>query len=133
PLGQARSCHVRPAGADDRTVDEGRRRGGKSRSLHLSGRGALLLLPARDPSGRAGLRPTDVGDHDQGVMPADEGGRAMALPFDTEEYANRLQRLTARMREEKLDAMLLFAQESMYWLTGFDSTGYAFFQTLVVT
>ncbi|MCP8893984.1 Xaa-Pro peptidase family protein [Shinella daejeonensis] len=57
----------------------------------------------------------------------------MALPFDTEEYANRLQRLTARMREEKLDAMLLFAQESMYWLTGFDSTGYAFFQTLVVT
>ena len=57
----------------------------------------------------------------------------MALPFDTEEYANRLQRLTARMREEKLDAMLLFAQESMYWLTGFDSTGYAFFQTLMVT
>ena len=26
--------------------------------------------------------------------------------LDTEEYANRLQRLTARMREEKIDAML---------------------------
>ena len=56
----------------------------------------------------------------------------MALHFDTEEYANRLQRLTSRMREEKLDAMLLFAQESMYWLTGYDTFGYCFFQTLVV-
>ncbi|MDF1634670.1 Xaa-Pro peptidase family protein [Mycoplana sp. MJR14] len=56
----------------------------------------------------------------------------MALHFETEEYANRLQRLTARMREEKLDAMLLFAQESMYWLTGYDTFGYCFFQTLVV-
>ena len=56
----------------------------------------------------------------------------MALQFDTEEYANRLQRLTARMREEKLDAMLLFAQESMYWLTGYDTFGYCFFQCLVV-
>ena len=56
----------------------------------------------------------------------------MALHFDTEEYANRLQRLTSRMREEKLDAVLLFAQESMYWLTGYDTFGYCFFQTLVV-
>ncbi|MFT4160461.1 M24 family metallopeptidase [Shinella sp.] len=56
----------------------------------------------------------------------------MALHFDSEEYANRLQRLTSRMREEKLDAMLLFAQESMYWLTGYDTFGYFFFQTLVV-
>ncbi|MFC3076286.1 M24 family metallopeptidase [Shinella pollutisoli] len=56
----------------------------------------------------------------------------MALHFDAEEYTNRLQRLTARMREEKLDAMLLFAQESMYWLTGYDTFGYCFFQTLVV-
>ena len=56
----------------------------------------------------------------------------MALHFDSEEYANRLQRLTARMREEKIDAMLLFAQESMYWLTGYDTFGYCFFQTLVV-
>lgn len=56
----------------------------------------------------------------------------MALHFDREEYANRLQRLTSRMREEKLDAMLLFAQESMYWLTGYDTFGYCFFQTLVV-
>lgn len=57
----------------------------------------------------------------------------MALHFSTAEYGERLQRLRSRMQAEKLDAMLLFAQESMYWLTGFDTFGYCFFQTLVVT
>jgi len=57
----------------------------------------------------------------------------MALHFDPAEYAARLTRLTEKMRAEKLDAMLLFAQESMYWLTGYDTFGYCFFQTLVVT
>ncbi len=56
----------------------------------------------------------------------------MALHFAEEEYASRLARLAARMQEEKLDALLLFAQESMYWLTGYDTFGYCFFQTLVV-
>ncbi|MFN7024622.1 MAG: M24 family metallopeptidase [Pseudorhizobium sp.] len=57
----------------------------------------------------------------------------MALHFDRSEYSERLARLLERMREEKLDAMLLFAQESMYWLTGYDTFGYCFFQTLIVT
>jgi len=56
----------------------------------------------------------------------------MALHFDRPEFAVRLARLTVKMREEKLDALLLFAQESMYWLTGYDTFGYCFFQTLVV-
>src|SRR6187551_3971742 len=56
----------------------------------------------------------------------------MALHFDRSEYADRLARLTTKMAEEKLDAILLFAQESMYWLTGYDTFGYCFFQTLVV-
>ncbi len=56
----------------------------------------------------------------------------MALHFNESEYTTRLSRLTARMAEQKLDAVLLFAQESMYWLTGYDTFGYCFFQTLVV-
>ncbi|WP_440411552.1 M24 family metallopeptidase [Neorhizobium petrolearium] len=56
----------------------------------------------------------------------------MALHFERSEYADRLTRLTEKMRAEKLDALLLFAQESMYWLTGYDTFGYCFFQTLVV-
>jgi Xaa-Pro dipeptidase len=56
----------------------------------------------------------------------------MGLHFETSEFADRLSRLTQQMQEEKLDAILLFAQESMYWLTGYDTFGYCFFQTLVV-
>ena len=56
----------------------------------------------------------------------------MTLHFSETEYAARLERLKASMAQEKLDAILLFAQESMYWLTGFDTFGYCFFQTLVV-
>jgi Xaa-Pro dipeptidase len=56
----------------------------------------------------------------------------MALHFTHEEFAARLELLKARMKEERLDVMLLFAQESMYWLTGYDTFGYCFFQTLVV-
>lgn len=56
----------------------------------------------------------------------------MTLHFSETEYASRLDQLKARMATEKLDAVLLFAQESMYWLTGYDTFGYCFFQTLVV-
>lgn len=56
----------------------------------------------------------------------------MALHFHESEFSARRARLMARMAEEKLDALLLFAQESMYWLTGFDSFGYCFFQSLIV-
>jgi len=56
----------------------------------------------------------------------------MALHFEREEYAARLEKLKDSMRAEKLDAMLLFAQESMYWLTGYDTFGFCFFQCLVV-
>ena len=55
----------------------------------------------------------------------------MALHFSEGEFAVRSEKLLQRMREEKLDAMLLFAQESMYWLTGYDTFGFCFFQCLV--
>lgn len=56
----------------------------------------------------------------------------MALHFTPEEYAARRDRLMLSMVENKLDAMLLFSQESMYWLTGYDTFGFCFFQCLVV-
>ena len=56
----------------------------------------------------------------------------MALHFTKDEFAARLDLLKLRMKEEKLEALLLFAQESMYWLTGYDTFGYCFFQCLVV-
>src|SRR5690606_35124899 len=54
------------------------------------------------------------------------------LHFEQEEFAARRDRLILKMEEEKLDALLLFAQESMYWLTGYDTFGFCFFQCLVV-
>jgi Xaa-Pro dipeptidase len=57
----------------------------------------------------------------------------MALHFTAEEFARREAALSASMAEAGVDAMLLFAQESMYWLTGYDTFGFCFFQCLVVT
>ncbi|POF29786.1 M24 family metallopeptidase [Roseibium marinum] len=57
----------------------------------------------------------------------------MALHFSEAEFESRFEKLKAAMEAEKLDAMLLFAQESMYWLTGYDTFGFCFFQCLVVT
>lgn len=56
----------------------------------------------------------------------------MALHFPSTEFAERLKRLQTAMQAKKLDAMFLFAQESMYWLTGYDTFGFCFFQCLVV-
>jgi len=57
---------------------------------------------------------------------------SMAIHFELSEFARRLKRTQAAMGEAGLDAMLLFAQESMYWLTGYDTFGFCFFQCLVL-
>jgi Xaa-Pro dipeptidase len=57
----------------------------------------------------------------------------VALHFTPAEFARRKAALLAAMARQDLDALLLFQQESMYWLTGFDTFGFCFFQCLVVT
>jgi len=57
----------------------------------------------------------------------------MALHFETAEFEARKARALEEMARRNLDAMLLFAPESQYWLTGFDSFGFVFFQCLVLT
>ena len=56
----------------------------------------------------------------------------MALHFERSEFDARRDRLMIEMAEKKLDAIVLFAQESMYWLTGYDTFGFCFFQALVM-
>lgn len=56
-----------------------------------------------------------------------------ALPFPRAEHEGRLSRLRAELRDRGCDAMLVFAQESHFWLTGYDTGGYVFFQCAVVT
>ena len=56
----------------------------------------------------------------------------MGLHFSAEEFKNRKDKVIKLLKQEKLDALLMFRQESMYWLTGYDTFGYVFFQTLVL-
>ena len=56
----------------------------------------------------------------------------MALHFTKKEFQKRKLNILRSMKEQNLDALLMFRQESMYWLTGYDTFGYVFFQTLVL-
>ncbi len=57
----------------------------------------------------------------------------MALHFTIEEFEARRGALTGRLTAAGLDGLLIFRQESMFWLTGYDTFGYVFFQCLVLT
>ena len=56
----------------------------------------------------------------------------MALHFTKKEFLERKTKVLKSMKEQNLDALLMFRQESMYWLTGYDTFGYVFFQTLIM-
>lgn len=56
----------------------------------------------------------------------------MALHFEASEFEARKARLLEEMENRQLDALLMFAQESMYWLTGYDTFGFCFFQCLIL-
>ncbi len=57
----------------------------------------------------------------------------MALHFTKHEFVGRRQATCHAMSERGLEALLMFRQESMYYLTGYDTFGYVFFQCLVLT
>jgi len=57
----------------------------------------------------------------------------VALHFTKEEFSLRKSKVVAELKSQNLDALLMFKQESMYWLTGYDTFGYVFFQTLILT
>jgi Xaa-Pro dipeptidase len=57
----------------------------------------------------------------------------VALHFEPQEFAARRTLVLEEMARRKLDALLLFAPESHYWLTGYDTFGYCFFQCLIFT
>lgn len=57
----------------------------------------------------------------------------MALHFASSEYLARIERARSALRQRDLAALLIFAQESLYYLTGFDTSGFVFFQCAVLT
>jgi Xaa-Pro dipeptidase len=57
----------------------------------------------------------------------------MPLHFSPAEMVARRAAAGAALKARGLDALLMFRQESMFYLTGYDTFGYVFFQCLVLT
>ena len=57
----------------------------------------------------------------------------MAIHFKKEEFLKRKSKVIEKLKNQNLDGLLMFRQESMYWLTGYDTFGYVYFQCLVLT
>src|SRR5207237_3216883 len=60
-------------------------------------------------------------------VPAPTDGRLM-LHFSKQELAQRRRAACREMARQGLDGLLIFRQESMYYLTGYDTSGYSMFQ-----
>jgi Xaa-Pro aminopeptidase len=54
------------------------------------------------------------------------------LPFDLGTYDDRVRRTRAALREQGLDAIVVTLPDAIFWLTGFDTIGYLWSQSLVV-
>ena len=54
----------------------------------------------------------------------------MALHFELKEYKARQKKVIKELEARGLDGILMFQQESMYYLTGYDTFGFCFFQCL---
>ena len=57
----------------------------------------------------------------------------MAIHFTKEEFSDRKSKVVQELKKQNLDGLLMFRQESMYWLTGYDTFGYVYFQSLILT
>ena len=57
----------------------------------------------------------------------------MALHFSVDEYASRRAETCRGLVERGLDGLLIFRQESMYYLTGYDTMGYVMFQGMYLS
>jgi Xaa-Pro dipeptidase len=56
----------------------------------------------------------------------------MTLHFPRDELDQRVAQARRTLKERGLAALLIFAQESLFYLTGYDSVGYLFFQCAVL-
>jgi Xaa-Pro dipeptidase len=57
----------------------------------------------------------------------------MTLHFTPAEYAARKTAARAALQAQGLDALLMFAPESHFWISGYDTFGFAMFQCMVLT
>ena len=58
--------------------------------------------------------------------------RRSSMTFPAEEYERRLRELRERMAQRELDAVIITDPENLMYLTDHQTTGYSFFQALIV-
>jgi Xaa-Pro dipeptidase len=56
----------------------------------------------------------------------------MPIHFTKAEFESRKRAVCRKLESRKLDGLLMFRQESMYYLTGYDTFGYSMFQCLLL-
>ena len=56
----------------------------------------------------------------------------MALHFSKQEFSARQHRVCQSLNQQGIDGLLIFRQESMYYLTGYDTSGYTMFQGMLI-
>ena len=54
------------------------------------------------------------------------------LTFPLEEYQRRIEELRHRMRDRRMHALIVTDPENLAYLTGYQTTGYSYFQALIV-
>ena len=111
-LGGAPLPRDRQAGTPGGAASLSRARPAPRRRVDLPPRGYRADLPRRRP-----LRPGAA-------------RRAMAVHFTEDEFDRRRAAAVRALAARGLAGILLFKQESMYYLTGFDTFGFCFFQCL---
>ena len=57
----------------------------------------------------------------------------MSLHFTSQDYTVRHTTARAALQSAGLNAILMFATESHYWISGYDTFGFAMFQCMVLT
>ncbi|TJW06980.1 MAG: aminopeptidase P family protein [Mesorhizobium sp.] len=62
-----------------------------------------------------------------------EPRRGHLQAFATEEFRTRLRRVQKEMRHNGLEMLLIHAPENIYYLTGYQTSGYFAYQTLLIT
>ena len=56
----------------------------------------------------------------------------MAIHFTVQEFQQRQSNAVQQLQARNLDGLLMFRQESMYYLSGYDTFGYAMFQCMYI-
>ncbi|MCR9077220.1 MAG: aminopeptidase P family N-terminal domain-containing protein, partial [bacterium] len=54
------------------------------------------------------------------------------MTFSMDEYERRLQALRGRMERQNLDVVIITDPENLFYLTEYQTTGYSYFQALIV-